>query len=158
MVKRCLLSVKTVSGNFTWRQTLQPFSLTTLSSLNLFGLNTTETSAKFVVGCTCRMVNVAMVWILTYLQHRMNQSEDDDTAKCTDVSRFQSRGWYFMNLFDSSLSPASSSRTSSRTVGLKVGLVLIKRKDISTQLYRVCLEIKVDHIYLSSECICRFCT
>ena len=35
------------------------------------------------------MVNVAMVWILTCLQYRMNKSEDDNTAKCTDMSRFQ---------------------------------------------------------------------
>jgi hypothetical protein len=50
--------------------TSKPFSLT---NLNLFGLNATATPPTLILRCTFRMVNVALVWLLTYLQYGTNQ-------------------------------------------------------------------------------------
>ena len=100
------------------------------------------------------MVNVAMVWILTCLQYPMNKSEDDNTAKCTDMSRFQRNRLHFMNVWDAGLIPAPSSARMSSSLRAYLGGLLMKRIDISMQLYRLCLETMVDPIYLSSKCIC----
>ena len=54
---------------FTQRKRPEPCSPTTLQSLNLFGLNLTEISATFMLECarSRRMINVALVYVLTYL-------------------------------------------------------------------------------------------
>jgi hypothetical protein len=71
-----------------------------------------------------------------------------DTAKWTNVSRFQWTRSHSLNLLDLCLTPASSLRMSSRT---DIGRLLIKSTDISTGLYRVRSEIMIDPIYLSNE-------
>jgi hypothetical protein len=52
------------------------------------------------------------------------------------------------------LTPAQSLKTSSRT---DVGRLLIKSTDISTGRYRVCSEMIIDFVYLSSKYICSVC-
>ena len=161
MVTKSLLSVDRISvtWHFTRRQALQTFSITTLSSPNLFGLNTTETSAILILRCACCTVNVALVWFLTYLEYGINWfliNDNDNNAKCTNVSRFHWTRLYFVKFGDRDscsclLTPASSSRTSSRS---DVGRPSVKWMDISTQLYRVYLEKMACVTYLSSECIC----
>ena len=77
MVTQSLSSVNMVSATGgrvdLLGQTLQPFSTTTLSSSDLVGSNATETSAMILVlRHVCRMVNTALVWLLTYLQYDTN--------------------------------------------------------------------------------------
>ena len=59
----------------------------------------------------------------------------------------------FLNLLDLYLTPASSSKMSSRS---DIGRLLINATSISTKMYRACSEITVGSksIYLASENIC----
>ena len=57
---------------FTQRETPKPCSATTLPSLNLFGLNLTEISATVMLECAPRMINVALVYVLTYLHESIS--------------------------------------------------------------------------------------
>ena len=57
---------------FTERKRPKPCSPTTLPSLNLFGLNLTEISAMLMLECARRMINVALVYVLTYLRESIS--------------------------------------------------------------------------------------
>ena len=52
---------------FTQRKRPKPCSPTASLSLNLFGLNLTEILAMFVLESGRRIINLALVYILTYL-------------------------------------------------------------------------------------------
>ena len=52
-------------GHFTWKKGPEPSSPITLPTLNSFVLKSTEISATLVLKSARRMVNVALVLVLT---------------------------------------------------------------------------------------------